>query len=582
MTETLNTKPRLKLKALPTAKRYQKALRAALHAGTVDGLSEKRSFVAAGPDEIETAIKRASEAGAVPLLVVEGPTPYGSRRLPPSLVTLPLALDMSWTETGSNTLLADSVLAELSSEIAEREPDSWGDYAWPPFETTFEQSGEKEPSSTDVLGFQDFATGAGARSTTKGFWQDLLSAARSAAVNQEHLASLIQRRYCAWFSPYTGLPISPVEAQTIGEIILENWQQNDLISHCYGAQHWNHPAINATFSGKNGDVHFHDTQQGALDAAAADNGQVLSWAGRTDPQFESNCQERSVRLLRIEDGFLRSVGLGAGLARGAMLAVDDSGIYYDPSRPSRLEQLLSGYDLSDDELERGRSLVQLIKAARVSKYNFGKPKSFSFPSDKMRILVPGQVADDAAIRKSRSSTIDCVNTPNVNLDLLRLARERHPDAFVVFKPHPDVETGLRKGKVEREIALQHADEVASDANIIDLIEAVDCVETFSSLSGFEALLRDKRVIVHGAPFYAGWGLCEDLTEIEGRSRRRTLPELVYLALVKYARTIDPVSLLPCSPEFLVQRLVEQKSDKRHLLVTALKRHSSWLGRKLGI
>ncbi|MBO6932003.1 MAG: capsular polysaccharide biosynthesis protein, partial [Roseibium sp.] len=126
------------------------------------------------------------------------------------------------------------------------------------------------------------------------------------------------------------------------------------------------------------------------------------------------------------------------------------------------------------------------------------------------------------------------------------------------------------------------DEVASDANIIDLIEAVDCVETFSSLSGFEALLRDKRVIVHGAPFYAGWGLCEDLTEIEGRSRRRTLPELVYLALVKYARTIDPVSLLPCSPEFLVQRLVEQKSDKRHLLVTALKRHSSWLGRKLGI
>ena len=111
---------------------------------------------------------------------------------------------------------------------------------------------------------------------------------------------------------------------------------------------------------------------------------------------------------------------------------------------------------------------------------------------------------------------------------------------------------------------------------------MDTLETFSSLSGFEALLRGKKVCVHGAPFYAGWGLCQDLTEIEGRGRSRTLPELVYLALVKYARTIDPVSLLPCTPEFLVTRLAEQRTDKRHLLVTSIKRHSSWLGRKLGI
>jgi capsule polysaccharide export protein KpsC/LpsZ len=265
-----------------------------------------------------------------------------------------------------------------------------------------------------------------------------------------------------------------------------------------------------------------------------------------------------------------------------MLAADDLGIYYDPSRPSRLEALLQTYELSAEEYRRGEILIDLIRQARVSKYNFGRSQAFEFPSGRTRILVPGQVADDAAIRKSRSATIDCANTPNVNIDLLRLARARNPDAFLVFKPHPDVETGLRKGKVPRDQALEYADRIARDANIIDLIEAVDVVETFSSLSGFEALFRGKKVAVHGAPFYAGWGLCEDLTPIEGRTRQRSLPELVYLALVQYARTIDPVTLLPCTPEFLVSRLAAQRTDRKHLLITAAKRHASWLGRKLGL
>ncbi|CTQ53976.1 Capsule polysaccharide biosynthesis protein [Roseibium album] len=564
-----------------SGKRTQAALKAALESGLICGLGAGQKYVAAEPEHLSSALPLAQNNDAIPLLLLDGPTPVTAKRVPASLVILPLnELDISGDIAVQE--LAKEVYSLISSKAEIEDPSCRRHKARRSSALACEKSGEPESLTVGVKAFEALWNGLGSEGDYENFWHFFGVVCERASGSLDDLLDLILCRYCAWFSPYSDDPIKPAEAFAIFETVQENWLNNEKISHCVGAQYWNHPAINATFTGKNGDVSFHETQESALDAAAMDGGQILSWAGKTDSSFENACKSRSVPLLRIEDGFLRSVGLGAGLARGAMLAVDDLGIYYDPSRPSRLEKLLSDCELSDTEIERGKSLIELIKAARVSKYNFGDTRAYSFPLDKKTILVPGQVADDAAIRKSRSGTIDCANTPNVNIDLLKLVRARHPEAYLVFKPHPDVETGLRKGKIDRSAALEIADVVAEDANIIDLIEVVDVVETFSSLSGFEALLRGKHVIVHGAPFYAGWGLTEDLTEIEGRTRNRTLAELVYLALVKYARTIDPVSLLPCTPEFLVSRLVEQRTDKKHLLLTAIKRHSSWLGRKLGI
>jgi capsule polysaccharide export protein KpsC/LpsZ len=443
-------------------------------------------------------------------------------------------------------------------------------------------SGEPSVSGPEGKELAAFLLGKAPDLPGSPFWKLVRDVCGAANASFEDLLTWLLTKQTAWFSPYTGKPIPANEAIEIYGTIQVHWQSNELPAHCFGAQYWNHPSIGATFSGKGGPTVFHETREETIEAARKDGGRILSWAGRTDACFEAECSDNGISLARIEDGFLRSVGLGAGLARGAMLAVDDLGIYYDPSRPSRLEVLLKEYELDAEERARGQELIVLITAARVSKYNFGTARVFDLPKDRRKILVPGQVADDAAIRKSKSATIDCAKTPNVNLDLLCLARERHPDAFLIFKPHPDVETGLRKGRVTRQVALNYADAYAADANIVDLIDAVDAVETFSSLSGFEAMLRGKEVTVHGAPFYAGWGLSEDLTEIAGRGRQRSLPELVYLALVKYARTIDPISMLPCSPEFLIARLSEQRRDPKHLLVTSMKRRASWLGRKLGL
>ncbi len=60
---------------------------------------------------------------------------------------------------------------------------------------------------------------------------------------------------------------------------------------------------------------------------------VAVWA--SDPLRRAVEALPEVTVLRVEDGFLRSVGLGAQLTRPLSWVVDSLGIYYDPDRPER-------------------------------------------------------------------------------------------------------------------------------------------------------------------------------------------------------------------------------------------------------
>src|SRR5690606_11733903 len=121
----------------------------------------------------------------------------------------------------------------------------------------------------------------------------------------------------------------------------------------------------------------------------------------------------------------------------------------------------------------------------ISKYNVGGAlRALPLPANREVLLVPGQVADDAGVRKSVSAVIDSASCDNVNLELLRAVRARNQDAFIVFKPHPDVHKRLRKGRIEDRELAGLANAVVTDASILDLIDRCDRVETFSSLSGF--------------------------------------------------------------------------------------------------
>jgi len=155
-----------------------------------------------------------------------------------------------------------------------------------------------------------------------------------------------------------------------------------------------------------------------------------------------------------------------------------------------------------------------------------------------------------------------------NLELIAKARALEPDAWIVYKPHPDVEAGHRKGHVPDAEALRHANAIERKAPITALIDQVDALHVITSLAGFEALLRGKDVTTHGQPFYAGWGLTRDLgPKNPRRNRRRSLDELVAATLIGYPRYVDPVTRLPCPPEVLVQRITRGEARMTSLLIT---------------
>ncbi len=280
---------------------------------------------------------------------------------------------------------------------------------------------------------------------------------------------------------------------------------------------------------------------------AREPGRVVVW-GQGKPAVWQVARKHAAPVSRIEDGFLRSVGLGSDLRAPLSLALDDSGIYYDPFSDSRLERLLASCDLDEAAREQASKLRQRLAALRLSKYNVGG--GFVLPAQaagKRVLLVPGQVEDDASIRNGSPVV-------NRNADLLRTVRAANPDAWIVYKPHPDVVAGNRIGAVDAATLSRLADQVAAEAGIADCIAAADELHTMTSLAGFEALLQGKVVHCYGGPFYAGWGLTHDHLPLPHRTRRLSLDELVHGVLCQYPRYRLPGVDGFCSAEHVVEHL----------------------------
>lgn len=300
---------------------------------------------------------------------------------------------------------------------------------------------------------------------------------------------------------------------------------------------------------------------------------IAVWKSRVPTGKLAELEGNGAELIEVEDGFIRSMGLGADCVPPLSIVVDRLGIYFDPSRPSALERLLEEGDFPADLLVRAAELRKLIVELGISKYGIGRETVQPRQHGKRLLLVVGQVEDDRAVLLGLG--------PPSNLELLKLVRASNREAHLIYKPHPDVEAGHRKGEVADQLCLSLADEIIRDAPMPSLIELVDEVHVNTSLAGFEALLRGKQVTTYGVPFYAGWGLTRDLGPVPSRrNSRRTLDELVAAALLLYPRYLDPVTGLPCPPEILIGRLAEGgPSDKTSPLIR-LRKLQGRLNRKL--
>jgi capsular polysaccharide export protein len=279
---------------------------------------------------------------------------------------------------------------------------------------------------------------------------------------------------------------------------------------------------------------------------------MAAWKSRTAKSVLDQISEIGVAIAEIEDGMIRGRGLGANCVPPLSIIVDFSGIYFDPTRPSDLEHILQTAELDEALIDRAARLRRSVVDGGISKYDGGfcePPMS----GGERRVLVLGQVEDDRSILSGAPG--------QTNLGLLMRARELEPDAWLIYRPHPDVEAGHRRGHVPDSRILEVANEVDKGSSVTSLIESVEGVHCITSLGGFEALLRGKHVTTHGVPFYAGWGLTTDLGPIPSRRNRRlTIDELVAATLILYPTYFDPVTRLPCPPELLVDRIA-QKEDR---------------------
>ncbi|MFK7754860.1 MAG: capsular polysaccharide biosynthesis protein [Sedimentitalea sp.] len=330
--------------------------------------------------------------------------------------------------------------------------------------------------------------------------------------------------YPTWYDPHRDQLCALEQVIDAAEAQARAWREDYHGWSASGMRRWKRPALQQMF-GHSKPVRF----------TPDPTRRTMIWASKA-PDGHTG--------YRLEDGFVRSKGLGAQLTPPLSLVLDRQGIYYDPSRPSDLEDWISKRaDLTPAQHERAQTLRLKLIALGLSKYNTGKPPP-DLPQGH-RILVPGQVEDDASIRTGTGDI-------KTNAHLLSAVRNARPDAVVIYKPHPDVLAGLRDGGPNM---TDLADLVLTDTDPAPLLHHVNEVWTLTSLLGFEALIRDVPVTTLGAPFYAGWGLTTDLgAPPKRRIARPTLAGLVHACLIDYPRYFDPMTRQACPFDVVLDRL----------------------------
>lgn len=377
---------------------------------------------------------------------------------------------------------------------------------------------------------------------------DLVQQGRRAPRTLLQLVAAAYLQYSRYINPNTGQPGTVFDVLThLGRE--SRW--NRLLAgevFCVGMSLWKRAVAKPFLTYPATRLHFVGNTTTWIDKLP-EHAKLLVWGGGSDA-VRTLAQQQDLPLLRMEDGFIRSVGLGSNLVPPLSLVVDDTGIYFNPATVSRLENILQQQMFSEDELQAADVLQKQLIAAALSKYNVGLLPLEPIDTERKIILIPGQVEDDASIL-SGSPKI------RTNAELLRTVRRRNPDAYIVYKPHPDVVSGNRIGHIDDETA-KLADQIAAEADILSCLNMADEVHTMTSLTGFEALLRGKAVYCYGLPFYAGWGLTHDELPCPRRTRRLNLAQLVAGTLLHYPQYLDPNSGRRIDAFSAIDILTEQK------------------------
>ncbi|MCS0790782.1 hypothetical protein NX021_21880 [Cytobacillus firmus] len=313
------------------------------------------------------------------------------------------------------------------------------------------------------------------------------------------------------------------------------------IAFMFGISEWKHSYIKAYLS-KYEVIFIKDNENINYiinEAEKFKNKVFMVWGYKDRPRVRKYAQKNRIPYYRIEDGFIRSVELGASKSTPISLCIDSKALYYDATKSSDLEDLLNEYDFNSDKdlMARAVNCMEMLRELNISKYNNVDLKNIDLVYGKKlkkRILVIGQVEDDESIKRGCSK-------PMTNNDLVWLAKMENPDAEIIYKPHPDVLFGKRAMQSNPNDVRHIAKVITEPLSLTDAFETIDHVYTITSLSGFEALLRGIKVTTLGAPFYSGWGLTDDRQTTGRRNRKLSVEEIFAAAYILYPRYMHPIT-----------------------------------------
>ena len=360
--------------------------------------------------------------------------------------------------------------------------------------------------------------------------------------------------HARYFCPVTGKAWTL--ADCLDHVVLQlGYFERNAVNHvCVGITPWKKRYLSQFLRSPYGRVRFSKKND------ASDDEHTVFWSFKDSPQgseltkqlptLKHDARSRSLKITRVEDGFIRSNGLGSDFTPPASLVFDQLGLYFDAGSTSTLEHLLNTYQCTNKERARARTLISQVISSNLTKYNADSIENSNLITDssltkRKKILVVGQVEGDQSVLRGGMGIFS-------NTELLKKVRGSNPNACIFYKPHPDVTSGNRKGTVSLDTIANFVDYVEQKRRFIDCLDDCDELHTLTSLAGFEAILRNKTVVTYGLPFYAGWGLTIDHCKSERRLKTLSIDELVYICLIAYPHYMD----LPSGEFVSLEQLIE--------------------------
>ena len=208
---------------------------------------------------------------------------------------------------------------------------------------------------------------------------------RKREVDLERLFEASYLHYSHYFDPDSGEPCGL--GRILDHIALQREvaRQNSGLRVTVGWAPWKRGLAEGFFRSPGSELRHADNLQDAEKIADQQpDSKLLLWGAAPAPEPPRSC-------VRVEDGFLRSSGLGATFHRPLSWVRDDLGIYFDPRTPSRLESILEAADFTAGEIADAEELLHFLREHRLTKYNVGG-NTVAWNRDRLRPTRPSNAA----------------------------------------------------------------------------------------------------------------------------------------------------------------------------------------------